>query len=59
MIREGKSSPCYEGQHEKCRLVYTGQRKMYNADKAEFYSVAVTDYRCGCDCHPSEVTNRD
>lgn len=51
MIREGKSSPCYEGQHEKCRTMYSGTRKLYNADKAEFYTEEMKDFRCGCNCH--------
>ena len=51
MIRDGKSSPCYEGQHEKCHLAYSGQVKRYNPDKAEFYYEDLKDFRCGCTCH--------
>ena len=51
MIRDGKSSPCYEGQHEKCHLAYSGQVKRYNPDKAEFYYEELKDFRCGCNCH--------
>ena len=54
MIREAKSSPCYEEQHEKCRYTYSGQVKRYNADKAEFYYEPLKDFRCGCNCHPKE-----
>ena len=54
MIREGKSSPCYEEQHDKCRVTYSGQVKRYNPDKAEFYYEPIVDFHCGCGCHPKE-----
>ena len=52
MIREGKSSPCYEEQHHLCRVNYSGQVKRYDADKAEFHYEPIKDFHCGCKCHP-------
>jgi len=52
MIRQNKSSPCYEGHHDQCRVVYSGRTKKYDPDKAEFYYVTITDWPCGCICHP-------
>ena len=51
MIRQNKSSPCYEEHHGQCRVVYSGRTRKYDPDKAEFYYVTITDWRCGCECH--------
>jgi hypothetical protein len=50
MIRQNKSSPCYDKQHDQCRLHYVGLTKRYNADEAKFYHENV-DFTCTCTCH--------
>jgi len=54
MIRDGLSSPCYEGRHEKCQRTYTGYLKRYDPDKARFFYEWIDDFACPCECHQGE-----